>query len=669
MKSSGKVKRRELRKHLFLVMVLALIFGFLVTVFLVTAGAREIGDIFGVLVVVGLSFLVSVAVAWVASGVGTKEIKQAVEIARMIDSSSDVSDLPLSGVVEFDDLLHTVRRLGVSLADNASKMSTLMDIIGIPMGFFEVSLAQNSVFVTRSIYGVLGIESKGGAMPQFVALPLFERYIPQYKQAMDAGKTDMDFTVLRDGEEIWLEMHLARMSETRIVYGVIMDVTERVREKERLTYEYAYDAMTGLLNRNSYLQKIQSMIAAEPHKCGVFAFMDLDRLKVVNDTYGHNAGDDYLRMAGKAFAIFQGQRGVAARIAGDEFVVYLHGGDSVAIMKERVVPGLEKGRALNMELPDGGVMNLHFSTGLCYYPKDSKDPEQLLRYADFAMYEVKNSARGGIIDFDMDRYVRFDRKDDFAETSAVDTLLKDRDMRYAFQPIINIQQKINAKTPITFYEAVMRTGEQTPAEILDSATKEGKLYELELFLFESFCQWVDDNKDLLARCTVAFNSIPDQLLKDADFYHGLEQLKSAADRHVSVVMEINAKKYNDGELLERKARWARFHGLKVALDDYSGSLIENTFVVNFRPEYIKIAIDVIRGIHCDAAKQSVAQNALLLAATHGASVVAEGVETAEELRTLINLGVHYAQGFCFSPPEFTLLKHLPEHVVNLRSKD
>ncbi|MCL2702206.1 MAG: EAL domain-containing protein [Defluviitaleaceae bacterium] len=613
-----------------------------------------------------LALLISMTAALLASYLISRydagKIKKAVNIVKEMSGLTDVPSFPKTNIREIDSLLSTIEHMSADIAHQASKMSSIIDLMGLGIGVFEVSKATGMVFLTKSMYRLIDIPCPDDVwQPQFIPLRRLEAFLPQYRQAMNEGLTEMLFQVTRANGTYWLDMRLnvQEWDENTLIYGAITDVTDRVREKERLIYESTYDMLTKLLNRTSYLKKIRSYIEAEPDKAGVLAFIDLDKLKRLNDTFGHNDGDQYIMLAGKAFSVFDHIGGVAARIAGDEFVLYLHGGDSREEMRDRMVNQLERAKNRKVELADGTIVELQFSAGLAFYPYDSNDAESLVKYADFAMYEVKQSARGSIFEFDRTRYDRSGTHTN--NVSYLSALLMGREVRYAFQPIVDLRTG-----RITSYEAIMRPAAQityTPYEILDQAKNEGKLYELELFLFENFCKWTHYNLKRLSGYAITFNTIYDQYLIDGDFFTHLHQLGEADDNSVTIVMEVSSSRYTDTALQKRKIDRARRNGIRISMDDYSCTESEKQRVSELNPDFLKLSPEIVRGIHKDGGNSAKALEAVELARLHGAKVIAEGVETAQELCALIELGVDYGQGFYFCPPEFRLLDTLPAHIA------
>lgn len=600
-------------------------------------------------------FLVSVFLSRYFSG----KIKSLAEKVRSISGEKYVA-LPRTNITEIDGLVQTIELMSENIARNASKMSSIVELTGLPMGVFQMDLAARTVFLTKSLAKILSVGNPAGREQYiYIRLDAFNEALPQVQKTIDEKLGEKVFLYEAADSVKWLRMNIA--SDSRYIYGAITDVTEEVTEKERLSFESSYDTLTGLLNRNSYPPPVNALIEAAPKDTGVFIFIDLDRLKILNDTYGHDVGDKYIQLTASGLSAFGGIGGVVARLSGDEFVVYLHGGKDRESLRLIVDEYLDKAKAFELTLPDGKIQQMQFSTGLAYYPDDSDDIEYLVKFADFAMREVKHSAKGSIYEYDKARYER--NAVTVHNTSFVTRFLMERKIKFAFQPIIDLKTG-----EIVACEAVMRpqTRENhSPAEIIALAKAENKLYELEKVTFESFCEWVCEQRSKLSGYQVSFNSIPDQILSETDYRAACEgSLVMSMDAGVRIVIEMSPKDEQEWLLTEKKARWARDRGMLVAFDNYTGTDAEKNAIFKLKPEIIKVGMDVTRNINASPEKKRILADTLKYAESTVTTVITEGIETYGEMSTVVALGARYGQGFYFCPPEFALLESLPEHIVN-----
>jgi len=172
-----------------------------------------------------------------------------------------------------------------------------------------------------------------------------------------------------------------------------------------LTNRLVKDSLTGLVSRYQYREEIELLISENPTHYGIFAFIDLDDFKSVNDTYGHRAGDVFLKEFADRLVKLPFENMICMRIAGDEFGVYIHGYDTVTIEEMRKIWILMKDTVLHKPIRISGTeLPVSFSVGMSVYNKDTTEIYDLIEHADFAMYEAKNSGKNGYSFFNAEHY-------------------------------------------------------------------------------------------------------------------------------------------------------------------------------------------------------------------------------------------------------------------------
>lgn len=172
-----------------------------------------------------------------------------------------------------------------------------------------------------------------------------------------------------------------------------------------LTNRLVKDSLTGLVSRYQYREEIELLISEKPSHYGIFAFIDLDDFKSVNDTYGHRAGDVFLKEFADRLVKLPFENMICMRIAGDEFGVYIHGYDSVSLEDMSKIWSQMKDTVLNRPIKISGEdLPLSFSVGMSVYNKDTTEIYDLIEHADFAMYEAKNAGKNGFNFFNAEHY-------------------------------------------------------------------------------------------------------------------------------------------------------------------------------------------------------------------------------------------------------------------------
>ena len=428
--------------------------------------------------------------------------------------------------------------------------------------------------------------------------------------------------------------------------GLAEDVTIATLERLRIEHERDYDILTGLYNRQAF-QRVCGELFEDPQQLGTAALlmMDLDNLKHINDTYGHDWGDQYIHRTGLCLAENTPAGTVVARLSGDEFMLLFYGYLNREQIREKVrilSDAMHKSVAV---LPGGSELRISISGGMAWYPEDSRDMETLKKYADFALYQVKHSHKGCLQEFSMESYRRE------AQTAQLrrdfQQLLTEERVYYVFQPIFSAHDG-----RVMAYEALMRSDMErlrSPATIMKLAREQGALQEIERLTFFKSLETFDHlrSEGLVRRDAMLFiNSIASIALprEDSEYmdsrWHELRR---------QMVIEITEEEAIDREAMETKRHAPGFSGM-FALDDYGSGYSNEGSLLELSPRFIKVDLTIIRGIDTDPDKQQIVQNIVAYAHPRSMQIIAEGVETAEELKKVLELGVDGLQGYFLAKP-------------------
>ena len=427
--------------------------------------------------------------------------------------------------------------------------------------------------------------------------------------------------------------------------GLAEDVTTNALERMRIEHERDYDVLTGLYNRQAF-NRVCAALFAQPERMGVAALMmDLDNLKHINDTYGHDWGDQYIRRTGQCLRENTSAETVCARLSGDEFLVLFYGYHSRDAVREKIG---QLSRAMQQsvaQLPSGNTLHISLSGGIAWYPDDGQDWETLKKYADFAMYQVKHASKGRVEEFDIGVYNR----EAYAERTRREfqQLLSNEQVFYCFQPIFSAY---NGK--VFAYEALMRSDLPTlrsPATIMKLAREQGALYEIERITFTKALETFDGlcrAGSVPGDAMLFVNSIASTSLTREDS----EYLNTRwHELHRRMVIEITEEEAIDRVSLEKKRNAPGTSGM-FALDDYGSGYSNENSLLELAPQFVKVDITIIRGIDTSPDKQQILRNVVAYAHPRSMKIVAEGVETAAELRTVIELGADLLQGYFLARP-------------------
>lgn len=568
------------------------------------------------------------------------------EVAHARESRSSIPMLSATGIIELDRFSSAFTQLGREVLDTSTKFLRIMDMASVELGGYELRSAPDSIYVTDNFFDLLGMPDVDAddltAQSFRELLQRFERSCP-HSPAPD-GAT-LYHIRLPSGKERYLRIETTHEDGTQV--GLAENVTANTLEKLRIEHERDYDTLTDLYNRRAF-RRICAEFFCSPEKLGHAALLmfDLDNLKQINDTFGHDWGDEYIRLTGECFAKNAPARTVCARISGDEFNALFYGYNDQDTLRADICALKAALEQSVVQLPSGRELRVSVSGGIAWYPESSTNLITLRKYADFAMYQVKHSRKGELLEFDPEVY-----RTDLQERRCHEEfrrLINEELVTYHFQPIID------AKDGSVFaYEALMRVDLPTlhsPADVLRLAREENCLHEVERITFfraSSAYQTLENAGKVVPSALLFVNSIASQYLTP-------DELSEYSARYASILPRIVIE-ITEEEVLDPKAlcikQTIRGSSGAFALDDYGSGYSNERSLLELSPNYIKIDLSIIRDIDTDANKRQIVSNTVSYAHQRGMKVVAEGLETADEVRTVLSLGVDLLQGFFLAMPQ------------------
>lgn len=568
------------------------------------------------------------------------------EVAHARESRSSIPMLSATGIIELDRFSSAFTQLGREVLDTSTKFLRIMDMASVELGGYELRSAPDSIYVTDNFFDLLGMPGVDAddltAQSFRELLQRFERSCP-HSPAPDGAM--LYHIRLPSGKERYLRIETTHEDGAQV--GLAEDVTANTLEKLRIEHERDYDTLTDLYNRRAF-RRICAEFFCSPEKLGHAALLmfDLDNLKQINDTFGHDWGDEYIRLTGECFAKNAPARTVCARISGDEFNALFYGYNDQDTLRADICALKAALEQSVVQLPSGRELRVSVSGGVAWYPESSTNLITLRKYADFAMYQVKHSRKGELLEFDPEVY-----RTDLQERRCHEEfrrLINEELVTYHFQPIID------AKDGSVFaYEALMRVDLPTlhsPADVLRLAREENCLHEVERITFfraSSAYQTLENAGKVVPSALLFVNSIASQYLTP-------DELSEYSARYASIlpriVIEITEEEVLDPKALRIKQTIRGSSGA-FALDDYGSGYSNERSLLELSPNYIKIDLSIIRDIDTDANKRQIVSNTVSYAHQRGMKVVAEGLETADEVRTVLSLGGDLLQGFFLAMPQ------------------
>lgn len=550
-------------------------------------------------------------------------------------------------VEEIDELIQAIESLSGRVAASSSKISTIIQMAESGIGVYEYLKKDARVFCSRSLYEILQWHPVVDTH-EYIDSTLFLKRMSVLEGMYVAGEKNLYEIVLEDKSTKWIRLN--QVEDEDSIIGVVTDVTAAILEKRQIEYQRDFDVLTNLYNLRAFHEQLQLLASTQEEKLkiGALVMWDLDNLKFVNDVYGHHTGDAYIISLADCLRGHQSLKVISARRSGDEFYTVLFGFEDKEQLKKTLEVIWEEIQNSHITLPNGRSYKLRVSAGVAWYPEHSRDFTELLRYADFAMYMVKHNRKGNMAYFDPAVY----QEDWFLTQGQGDfnTLLDNRLVRYAAQPIAKISDG-----SVYGYEMLMRPempSFQTPADVLRMAHAQSRLYDVEVMTwFESlktYCELVEQGK-LEPGSRIFINSVSNQMLRK-DMVRLLEN-KYAAYLPL-VVCEFTEEEQRGNEVTAEKLEFLHKWNAKSAIDDYGCGYNGETILLELHPDIVKIDMGIVRGIHTDENRKRLVQNLILYAHERNIQVLGEGVETPEELKALIDLGIDLVQGYYIAKPSF-----------------
>lgn len=619
-----------------------------------------------------------IIVIFICRGI-TKPISTVIQTMDSNQKYNQVLRFEPSNIFEIDRMTNAITQLQINVQDSSSQMSKMLRIANIGLGMFLYDHIDDSMFVGQSCLKMLHFhmqQDEDAVMSRQAFLDNITsdetKQIIMEGLEMTSDKTQADhireYSITQaDGSTEWMRISLIHTKNKSI--GVLQDITSMMMEKQRIEYERDYDTTTGLLNRRAYYRKIEELFRnPDMLKITAILMIDLDNLKYVNDTYGHDFGDDYIKTAATTLKSFQNYGGIVARLSGDEFNVCLSGYSTKDEIREIIYEVRSQLLQKYCLLADGTHYKIRGSMGLSWYPDDAKTAEMLMKYADFAMYTVKHSTKGELAEFDMSAY----ETDSVLLTGVeeMNRIIDEVSVRYAFHSIVS------AKTgEIYGYEALIRpqsTIFQSASELLRVAKTGAKLYEIERLTWtkalDDFQTQIDEGR-IAKDCHIFINSISNAVLKlsDADIIEA-----EHPNLLSQIIMEVRESETTSKKYIDRKINRIVKWNAQIALDDFGTGYNNESALITLQPNIIKIDRAIVGGCDKDTSRRTIINNLINLAHSKEILVLAEGVETEGELRTVIGCGVDLLQGFYLNRPVFEpqpLAPEVMEMIKELAAQD
>lgn len=553
------------------------------------------------------------------------------------------------GVVSYGEDVTAHRDAEDRLADESYLLDSVHDAVVVTGNDGE------RLYFNRAALNLTGMDRD-----EFAKLPPSGWILPQCQpeverhllEAREPGNHTIEvFARRRDGSEVPIELRSQRIQFSRrdCVMTVVRDISSR-RQAQRLVEQLAYtDPLTGLANRRMVLDFLAAEASGDARRGGALAvlYVDVDNLKGVNDSLGHQAGDTLIRFVGERLAEVTREDDLVGRVGGDEFIIVLKDIDNIGRAEDVAARMLERLKEplmlLAHQLEVSASIGIMRATGV-----DS--PEELLAKADRAMYYAKRS--GGhcylMHDESMDEtYIeRFTLKNDLTHA------LERQEFFLEFQPIVN-----SSEERVVGAEALIRWAHPTrgvlyPDAFIELTEETGAIREIGNWVLQEGCRYLSEfRRQGLALQRVAVNVSPVQLREPSFVIEVMATLESYGLTPSDLHLEITERQAMDhlGEV-ESNLRELATVGVGIALDDFGvgHSSLER---LQYLPiTHLKLDRRFVADLCHSSSAHPIIQTILVLAYHLKLGVVAEGVETACQAEHLRDVGCGELQGFAYCRP-------------------
>jgi diguanylate cyclase (GGDEF)-like protein/PAS domain S-box-containing protein len=542
-------------------------------------------------------------------------------------------------------------------------------------GYYEVDIAGNFTFFNDSICQIWGYskeELMGMNNRQYTDEENAKKLFQAFNEVYSTGKPakGFDWQIIRkDGTGRFIEASVSLLKDSsgkQIGFrGITRDVTERKRAEERIQYMATHDSLTGMPNRLMFSQLLNHAIhsAKRYNRQLAVLFLDLDRFKAINDTLGHDAGDLLLQEIATRLKQTLRAVDVAARLGGDEFVILIE--ELSDLSQVETVTGKILSAVIKPMTLIGEECRVTASIGVSVFPKDAQDEQSLMKNADMAMYLAKEEGKNNFQFYSED-----------IQSRSLERLSIETNLRFALERnelSLQYQAQVDFKTnEITGVEALLRwqnsnLGSVTPTQFIPIAEESGLIIPIGRWVIRTACaQNVAWQRDGLPPICMAVNLSLRQLMDEFLVEDIKNALKDSGMAPNLLELEITESMvmHNPTRMIAVLAKIKNL-GVHLAIDDFGTGYSSLAQIKHFPVDTLKVDRSFIRNIPQDSEDKAITEAIIAMGKTLSLTVVAEGVETIEQMNFLKDHSCDEMQGYYFSKPivpeQFAdlLRKHVP----------
>lgn len=432
--------------------------------------------------------------------------------------------------------------------------------------------------------------------------------------------------------------------------AVVRDISDKAVLDKIIWRQANYDELTDLANRRLFNDRLSEAILSAKREQSIVAivFIDLDHFKDINDTHGHDFGDQVLKEVAFRFKQILRESDTLARFAGDEFAAILTKLDKPEVV-EILIDRMLNAIIHPMQLGDT-TFHLTASIGVTFYPNDADTSEKLLMNADQAMYQAKDDGRNQIHYFTAKLSERLNWRITLLNELR-DAIIKNQ-LQLFYQPIVDLKSHKTLKV-----EALIRWNHPTrglvsPVEFIPVAEETSLIIDLGNWVVNQAIKDLKTFKEYDENMVVGINTSPAHYKHENCIDIWFNNIKDSGLTGKDFIFEITERILmpSVNNEIDKTLEKIHLNGIRTAIDDFGTGYSSLSYIKKYNIDYIKIDKSFIDNITTDSHDQAICEAVTVMSHKLGMTVIAEGVETEEQLKAIEAIGCDFAQGYYFAKP-------------------
>lgn len=516
------------------------------------------------------------------------------------------------------------------------------------IGVFKLPHDSNEAYYDKNVASMLHIEGDNMSKDSFYALldSLNENQIEDYKNI---------YMYTAGGETSYIKIKI--VYDTDYMLGFVQDVTQIMEARSHKDNANEYDMLTGMYTRDYFIKRVRSMLSeiSGTAQC-CMAAIHINGIERVDSELNYDKTALCVATAANAIKRFISDNVIIGVKSYKDFFIFFR-----QMTKSEISDIMKKmyDAVARCKLTDefGNTIETRseaytITAGYCWYPSQAATIDMMINYADFALFRAK--ALGSIKrEFSAEEYVA--ECNSYSDSKLLTGLIYDNNFSYCFQPIVS-----TVDGSVYAYEALMRPKNSSPLEVLRIAREHGRLYDIERLTFENVLEIISANRARFGEKKIFLNSIPDSMITEYDFNRLCEKYGNIMSQ---LVIEFTEQADLTGDKIASLRYLFKSKSCMIAIDDYGSGYSNTAAVLSLQPDVIKVDRSLIADINTNVKKQHFLTGIIDFARLNNIKVLAEGVETYDEMSVTIRRGVDFIQGFYTAKPQKEIVPDIPDAVA------